>query len=154
MFLSRSVLNKAAANAVVQLMTQYFDNCARFMIQPCRAEERARVESLLFQLYCDDDTDAARTGLLFFRELLCVVPMREDEKCFFKTGRILPFFEVLDVAVRLLEQKELPRACNEIGEMIYYGCMQRKKVRDSTLYVLITHKELRNKEGIICFGEN
>lgn len=127
MFLNRSVLNKTAANAVVQLMARHFDNCARFMLQPSRKEERNRVDSLMFHLYCDNDTEAARVGLLFFRELLCVVPMREEEKCFFKTERILPYFETLDVAVRLLDQKELPRACNEIGEMVYYGCMQHKK---------------------------
>ena len=115
------------------------------MLQPSRKEERNRVESLMFHLYCDNDPDTARVGLLFFRELLCVVPMREDEKCFFKTEKILPYFETLDVAVRLLDQKELPRACNEIGEMIYYGCMQRQKVRDSVLYVLITHSAF--KEG-------
>lgn len=84
--------------------------------------------------------------LAIVREYLCVTPLQEAPEG--DRFQDILYLEIIERLRWFLDQKDYCYACDVIRDLIQYGkCLTNAGVRDSALYVLLTHPNMAYSEA-------
>lgn len=120
------------------------------MCQPGQKSLNKRLSKLLITVAYSNDELAAWSCLRMFRELLCTLPVVEEEG----NGRSqLDYIPLMLPFVGALNKQWFCAACSKVADLIYSGCTTYRGKRDVLLHILTTHKNLQTGREQEMFAE-